>query len=225
MYHRGCCDWQSHGRAVRLSCVSHIHMLLPKRCCSIIALVLTLSFASWLRCNGRLEILQSQVELRIGGETGVASVRCLAGHDAVWSWLDSAVGSWAVPLVEAAMKTLEPGGRHARTDGIIERSEVDVPHLFLIQFVDGLRGAVLLLGDGYISKMAYADNRRDPNALEEQPKTTAVQYHVTNADNTSTAAFGCPLRATRHLAVSSYSLALSDRPICLEIDNPYRTST
>lgn len=140
------------------------------------------------------------MELRVGGETGVTAVRCLAGHEAVWPWLDSAAGSWVVPLVEAAMRTLEPN-----TDGVIARSEVDYPHLFLIQFADGLRGAVLMLGDGYINKMAYADNRCDPDAMTTRSDITctAVQYHVTNSDNSSTAAFGCA--SVRHDTVSCAS--------------------
>ena len=80
-----------------------------------------------MRCGDQaLEILQSQVELRPGGETGVASVRCLSGADQVWPWLDSASGSWTAPLLEAAMRALESGGGVAEgTNGVIDRSAVD----------------------------------------------------------------------------------------------------
>ena len=138
-----------------------------------------------MRCGDQaLEILQSQVELRPGGETGVASVRCLSGADQVWPWLDSAAGSWTAPLLEAAMRALESGGGVAEgTDGIIDRSAVDAvdkPHLFEIHYTDGLRAVVLMLGDGYVTKMAYAD-RRQPGDV------TAVEYHV---ESTRHAAFG-----------------------------------
>ena len=56
-----------------------------------------------------LEILQSQVELRVGGETGVTSVRCLAGHDQVWGWLDSVRlnGVLRAPLVRLSVRRVD----------------------------------------------------------------------------------------------------------------------
>ena len=50
-----------------------------------------------------LEGLQCLVERRKGGETGIASVQWIEGQD-IWTWLDSAQGSWAKPLLEEAMR-------------------------------------------------------------------------------------------------------------------------
>jgi hypothetical protein len=87
-----------------------------------------------------LEVLQSMVEGRAGGETGVARVQYLAG-DALWRAADA--GQWSPDLLQAAWD--------AQPDGAMRRPPLD--HLFrsppwglLVQYRDGLRALVLKVG-------------------------------------------------------------------------------
>ena len=98
-----------------------------------------------------LESLQCQVERRQGGETGIRSVQCLSG-DAVWRAADK--GRWSFELANHALATIEDGPGH------LDPSQVEDPHVFLIEYADGLKGAALMLGDnGYVRKFAYAARR------------------------------------------------------------------
>ena len=119
-----------------------------------------------------LEALQCQVERRRGGETGVKSVQCLSGN-AVWQAAKD--GRWSGRLADRAAKAIE-GGPEA-----IEPYMFDDPHVFLIEYFDGLRGAVLMLGDNdHVSKFAYAARRGQ--------KVDAVEYHIDSGP--AHAAFG-----------------------------------
>ena len=95
-----------------------------------------------------LEALQCQAEYRTGGETGVRAVSCLSGDD-VWRSADA--GRWSRDLADAALAAMDPG------PGRLDPSRVDDPHVFLVEYTDGTRGTVLMLGDdGYVSKFSYA---------------------------------------------------------------------
>lgn len=87
-----------------------------------------------------LEILQSLVESRQGGESGVSRVQMLEG-DELWRAADA--GRWSPALAEAAIK-VDPG-----TQGK-SLKELGGPKLrgILIDYKDGLRGAVLQVGSG-----------------------------------------------------------------------------
>ena len=90
-----------------------------------------------------LEVLQSMVESRNAGETGVAEVQFLTG-DALWKAAED--GLWSIELADAAMAAeLGPGrptlrelpegrGRRGRTHGI------------LVSYADGMRAIVLKVG-------------------------------------------------------------------------------
>jgi hypothetical protein len=93
-----------------------------------------------------LETLQCMAERRRGGETGVASVQCLEG-DAVWE--AGREGRWSRELAEAACRAIEKKPR-----GPMEVHCSD-PVVFLIEYRDGLRAAVLML-NGYTGDFAYA---------------------------------------------------------------------
>ena len=109
-----------------------------------------------------LESLQGQVERRQGGETGVRSVQCLSG-DAVWRAADE--GRWSFELADHALGTIEDGPES------LDPSQVEDPHVFLIEYCDGLKGAALMLGDnGYVRKFAYAAKRG--NVID------AIEYHT-----------------------------------------------
>ena len=114
-----------------------------------------------------LEALQCQVEYRAGGETGVRAVSCLSGGDV---WRSAEAGRWSRDLADAALAAMDPG------PGRLDPSLVDDPHVFLVEYTDGTRGTVLMLGDdGYVTKYAYAGRRG--SAID------AFEYHTDTGPN------------------------------------------
>ena len=93
-----------------------------------------------------LEVLQSQLERRSGGETGVKSIQTLSG-DAVWKAGDS--GRWSWPLLEHALSRC-PSRNYGKV-----REEVKNPICTLIEYTDGTKGAVFNLVEA-VSDFAFA---------------------------------------------------------------------
>lgn len=93
-----------------------------------------------------LEMLQCLVERRRGGETGVKSVQTLEG-DAVWKAAEDK--RWSRSLLDAALAT---GTRNK--PGTPEQN-CKQPLVFLIEYADGLRAAVLMLS-GHVSENLIA---------------------------------------------------------------------
>lgn len=102
-----------------------------------------------------LEVLQSMVESRRGGETGVASVELLSGDSFKAAQRE---GRWSQRLVDAAMAAEsnlnEPRQGRPRI-GVFstgaDRRTTDTPrpsgdHAIVVRYVDGLRATVLRLG-------------------------------------------------------------------------------
>src|SRR5262249_30316213 len=95
-----------------------------------------------------LEGLQSMVERRKGGETGVKAVTCLQGEE-MWKALDQ--GAWSKPLLDAA-QGLVPA--HANGDLRALTSKTADAGVFLVEYRDGFKAAVAVLngwvheGDG-----------------------------------------------------------------------------
>lgn len=87
-----------------------------------------------------LEVLQSLVEGRAGGETGVKSVQLLEG-DALQKAADS--GRWSPDLMKAAL-TAEANARGTPLDKLLVKPK----HGILIDYKDGLKGTVLIVGGG-----------------------------------------------------------------------------
>jgi hypothetical protein len=85
-----------------------------------------------------LEALQSVIERRAGGETGVARVRCLTG-DAAWDALGDP--DWGGDLFDAAMRECE----RARVGD--PRDLAPDAEAFLVEFRDGTRAVVALPGE------------------------------------------------------------------------------
>lgn len=89
-----------------------------------------------------LEVLQSMVEFRRGGETGVQSVEFVAG-DALF---DAArKGRWSLRLAEAAMAA-ELGKNVPDLRQPIRGERARQPHGLLITYRDGFRATMLMIG-------------------------------------------------------------------------------
>ena len=93
-----------------------------------------------------LELLQCMVERRTGGETGIRAVQCLEGDDV---WKAGEDGRWSKELAEAALARIEN-----KKDGDM-KSQCQSPAVFLLEYADGLRAAVLML-NGYMNGWGYA---------------------------------------------------------------------
>lgn len=93
-----------------------------------------------------MDVLQSLAEQRRGGETGVASIRALEGR-AVWAAMDA--GTVPEDLMLSALRSVRgdvPGH---------PRDHVDVPVLFIIEYLDGVKGYVMQL-QRFVREWAFA---------------------------------------------------------------------
>lgn len=92
-----------------------------------------------------LEVLQSMVESRRGGETGVREVQLLEGDDV---WKAAAEGRWSMELAEAAMRaqTGKDVGPLAKYVEPADGKQHPV-HAILVTYRDGLRATVLRIGN------------------------------------------------------------------------------
>ncbi len=92
-----------------------------------------------------LEVLQSMVEGRSGGETGVASVQFLQG-DSLWKAAED--GLWSMNLANAAMAAeIGPGGATISEIAAQGKLGGGSPHGILVNYKDGLKGLVLKVGN------------------------------------------------------------------------------
>lgn len=119
-----------------------------------------------------LEAMQSMLERRAGGESGVRSVQLLEG-EAVWE--AGKAGEWSMELLEAALSASDtPCGlpdEDGRTIDLISTGElyrlVEKPAAYLIEYNDGLR-ATLLMINGAIKDFCFAARLKG----EERPVAT-----------------------------------------------------
>lgn len=102
-----------------------------------------------------LEVLQSMVESRQGGETGISEVQYFEG-DALWKAADE--GRWSEDLATAAMAA-ELGGRIPPLREMLKLPEFSEtpPHGFLLNYRDGLSAIVLKIGQSDIRWNFAAD--------------------------------------------------------------------
>jgi hypothetical protein len=89
-----------------------------------------------------VEVLQSLVEARKGGETGIAEVQFLEG-EGLWKAADA--GRWSLELAEAAMAA-EAGSRKIPLREMIGAA----PRAILMEYKDGLNGTVLCVGSSSV---------------------------------------------------------------------------
>jgi hypothetical protein len=92
-----------------------------------------------------LEVLQSMIEARRGGESGVSGVELLAG-DAIAK--AQAVGRWSQDLVDAAMAAEEKANFQRQPYPGRQPSQPSVKphHALIVHYKDGTRGTALAVG-------------------------------------------------------------------------------
>lgn len=88
------------------------------------------------------ELIQSLIEGRKGGETGVSAVEFLTG-DAMWKAGEA--GRWPVELAKAAMAA-ELGEKAGSLRESVAGDGPADPHVLLITYKDGLKASILKLG-------------------------------------------------------------------------------
>ena len=113
-----------------------------------------------------LEVLQSIVEFRKDGETGVSSVEFLTG-EALWKAAED--GRWSLPLAEAAMAA--EFGRKPATLKRVEGEKETEPHGILLTYKDGLRAMVLKIGTSS-GRWNFACT------VKGDPKPKSTRFHV-----------------------------------------------
>jgi hypothetical protein len=119
-----------------------------------------------------LEVMQSMVEARSGGESGVRSVQFLEG-DPLWKAAEE--GRWSSDLAAAAM-AVELGNDHELVRHIVSRgksptSKPEVVHAIVVDYRDGLRGVAMKVGDDGI-RWNFACR------LADVAKPLATRFHV-----------------------------------------------
>ncbi len=95
-----------------------------------------------------LEVLESMIEARAGGESGVRQVQFLEGEPL---WKAAAEGRWSADLAAAAM-TAEVGPDHELTRLLQSRGKATtrepvVIHGIVVHYRDGLRGVAMKVGN------------------------------------------------------------------------------
>lgn len=116
-----------------------------------------------------LEVLQSIVESRKGGESGVRDIQVLEG-DAVWKAADE--GRWSYPLASAAFKAAE-GIDPGPLKTFVEKGH-DKPnpvHVILITYRDGLKATVMRIGNS-ATRWCFACR------LKGKPEPLATSFYV-----------------------------------------------
>lgn len=109
-----------------------------------------------------LEVLQSFIESRPGGETGVAKVQFLEG-DALWKAADD--GLWSIALADAAMRA-ELGPETPTLPELIRKEPFNkaAPFGILVTYKDGPKAIVLKIGELH-SRWGFAcriDGKKEP---------------------------------------------------------------
>jgi hypothetical protein len=138
-----------------------------------------------------LEVLQSMVESRRGGETGISSVQFLRG-DQLWQAAER--GEWDTTLADTALAT-ELGPNQPPLRELVKRPDMSKqqPHGLLLKYADGLTGMVLRLGqkgNRFLYAHRLADRKVEATSYYGGPWNNrnlfkalshAIQTHFLNA--------------------------------------------
>lgn len=123
-----------------------------------------------------LELMQSLIERRSGGETGIAALTAFQG-DAVWEAFDA--GLWSRELFEAALDaapSVAPGDIRSNLRSDPARPADPPLVAFLLEFADGLRAAHILL-HGHLRHFAAALRTGDGRVLATAPRLGGPANH------------------------------------------------
>ncbi len=121
-----------------------------------------------------LEVLQSMIESRAGGETGISQVRYVEG-DACWQ--TARHGLWSTELARAAMAAELGGDLPPLKKLLAERFPEARPHAFLLRYADGTRAAVLKIGNSGI-RWNFACRLAHSPKTRGKPAPLATRFHV-----------------------------------------------
>jgi hypothetical protein len=118
-----------------------------------------------------VDVLQSFVERRKGGETGVRSVQCIRGPE-TWKWTER--NPWAANLLESVRKNFDLKPGHFQ--------EIKMPNVCIIEYNDGTKAAVFNARDVVWTFAGEIEGRKDP-AIISMPGWPGPfsQYHASNA--------------------------------------------
>ncbi|MCX2480554.1 hypothetical protein OQY15_15730 [Pedobacter sp. MC2016-15] len=118
-----------------------------------------------------VDVLQSLVERRKGGETGVKSVQCIHGPE-TWTWAES--NPWATKLLESVRKKFDLKAGHFQDN--------KAPNVCIVEYNDGTKAAVFS-GKGVGWTFAgEIQGKKDPTIISilGWPGPFA-QYHASNS--------------------------------------------
>lgn len=116
-----------------------------------------------------LEVLQSIVEARKGGEVGISNIEFVTG-DALWRAAKAA--RWSPALAEAALK-IEFGNKVPDLAKPFPTEKPEPAHAILVTYKDGFRGTVLKIGSKH-TRWQFACKI----AGEQQPRATTYYMGV-----------------------------------------------
>ena len=119
-----------------------------------------------------VDVLQSFVERRKGGESGIAAVQCIQGPD-TWKW--TARNAWAGKLLEAIRTRfqLKPGHFEETTRA---------PGVSIVDYRDGTKAAVYSLADVGWTYAGEIAKRQEPTVVSMLGWPGPYsQYHAANA--------------------------------------------
>lgn len=94
-----------------------------------------------------IELMQAMAEKRKGGETGVASIRCVEGDEV---WRLGRAGEWSQDLLDSALSRRINQGYGTESKN---------PQAILVRYRDGLRGTILSL-DGMTRDYLFASRTK-----------------------------------------------------------------
>lgn len=118
-----------------------------------------------------VDVLQSFVERRQGGETGVRSVQCIRGPE-TWKWTER--NPWAGKLLESVRKNFDLKPGHFQ--------QIEKPNVCLVEYTDGTKAAVY---SGQGVGWTYAgeiEGRKDPAVVSMLGWPGPFsQYHASNS--------------------------------------------
>jgi hypothetical protein len=129
-----------------------------------------------------LEAMQSMVERRRGGESGVRAVQLIEGAEV---WKAGADGRWSRRLLEAALSRSTSrsgiGMEDGRTQDLAHSGELEQlvtePAAYLVEYNDGLRATLLML-NGAVHDYTFACRLRDDDQLVSTQFLLPVEPNV-----------------------------------------------